>query len=100
MDDSTPIITWFANREYYGKQYSHNHIVCEHLIVKLWENLQNHGIMLKHHLFPLDYGKKVVFWPKMPNHWLSIMPPALGSFGGPRMAFFPQSLEKRWYFGP
>ena len=44
--------------------------------------MQNQCIMIKLHLFPRDSG-----WPS-------------GSFGGPRMAVFPESLEKRWSFSP
>ena len=51
--------------------------------------MQNQGIMIKLHLFPFSTarGPRATFWPS-------------GSFGGPRTAVFPESLEKRWSFGP
>ena len=50
MENSLPIITWFANREYYGKQSSHNHMVCQCILEIMppsgkEQNRQNHGIM-------------------------------------------------------
>ena len=52
MENSTPIITWFVNREDYGKQYSHNHMVCQCILEIMppsgkEQNRQNHGIMTK-----------------------------------------------------
>ena len=52
--------------------------------------------MLKLRLFPQHSGKDAVLWPpKLP---LGLQP--LGSFGHPLTASFPDSLEKRWSFGP
>ena len=59
-------------------------------------NWQNQLIMLKLQLFPRDSGKDAVLGPpKLP---LGLRPS--GSFGGPRTASFPESLEKRWSLGP
>ena len=32
MGNSTPMMPWFANCAYHGKQYSHDAMVCEHFI--------------------------------------------------------------------
>ena len=61
-----------------------------------WITGKTIGIMLKYHLFPRDYEKNAILGPpKLPS---GLRP--LGSFGGPRTASFPESLEKRWSFGP
>ena len=50
MENSTPIITWFVNREDYRKQYSQNHMVCRCILEEMLpsgkeQNQQNHGMM-------------------------------------------------------
>ena len=57
-------------------------------------NRQNWGIMLKYHLFPQDSSKDAVLEPPK-----SALGPR-ADFGGPRTASSPESLGKRWYFGP
>ena len=62
-------------------------------------NRQNWGIMLKYHLFPRDSSEDAVLGPPK-----SALGPAThgpwADFGGPRTASSPESLGKRWYFGP
>ena len=80
LENSLPKMPWFMNREHSGKQSSQNAMVCEQ--GASWKTV-----------FPKCHD----LWTL---HWISKCLRPLGSFGGPRTASLPESLEKRWSFGP